>query len=89
MGKLVATIGINEYIKGNLSAIYEIQGCLSRHMFGDWGDIEEEDKQINEYALIHGGRLFSRYVLSDKVTIIYIITEADRSATTILFPEEY
>jgi hypothetical protein len=61
---------------------------LSRHLVGDWGDVDGEDQQENEYSLQHGFRLLSAYTLPDG-TRIWIITEADRNATTFLLPEEY
>ena len=61
---------------------------LSRHCAGDWGDLSLEDKKLNDRALMDGSRLLSAYHLNDG-TKIYIITEADRSATTFLLPEEY
>lgn len=66
----------------------EMQSSLARHHRGDWGDLEDEDKQANDQALIHGSRLLSAYH-SAKGTKFWIITEADRSATTILLPSEY
>lgn len=60
---------------------------LTRHMSGDWGDMCEEDKQTNDQALQHGGRLFSAYNVDGKK--VWIITEHDRSATTTLLPDEY
>lgn len=68
---------------------------LQRHKVGDWGDMPEEDKQSNEDALINGNRLFSGYLLPEELqkrsngSKIWIITEHDRSATTILYPTEY
>ncbi len=64
------------------------QGFLHRHLSGDWGDLDQEDKQRNDQAVTNGTRLLSAYQLNDG-TKIWIITEADRSATTILLPEEY
>jgi hypothetical protein len=61
---------------------------LRRHALGDWGDVCREDKQENEYSLIHGFRLLSSYHLNSG-TKVWIITEADRSSTTILLPSEY
>jgi hypothetical protein len=61
---------------------------LRRHWRGDWGELDTEDVAENKFSLVNGLRLLSRYVLSDG-TVIWIITEADRSATTILLPEEY
>ena len=59
-----------------------------RHMAGDWGELDEHDWKENEAALEHGFRLFSRYVTPGG-TKFYVITEHDRSVTTILLPEEY
>jgi hypothetical protein len=61
---------------------------MRRHHCGDWGDLCEEDKQANEDALVYGDRILSHYKLTDGRRI-YIITEADRSSTCILLPEEY
>ena len=61
---------------------------LARHMSCDWGDLDEHDWRENEAALEHGFRLLSRYV-TPSGTIFWIITEHDRSATTILLPNEY
>jgi len=61
---------------------------LGRHARGDWGDVPREDWEANNLALIEGRMLFSVYTEKD-LPKIYIITEGDRSATTILFPEEY
>ena len=61
---------------------------LNRHVRGDWGDLDDHDRQENERALTAGTRLLSSYVLEDD-TRLWIITEADRSATTLLLPEEY
>lgn len=69
-----------------------IHQSLARHLNGDWGDCCNDDKTINERALEGGCRLFSSYLLSNQHMDrdkIYIITEWDRSATTILFPDEY
>jgi len=61
---------------------------LQRHAQGDWGELAADDVQENEFALTYGLRLLSAYSLKDG-TRIWIITEADRSATTILLPSEY
>jgi hypothetical protein len=63
-------------------------GYLARHIAEDWGDLDEDDRRENELSLIHGLRLLSAYTLNSG-TKIWIITEADRSATTVLLPEEY
>lgn len=61
---------------------------LARHFHGDWGDLCDEDKAENDLSLKRGYRILSAYQL-DEHTKIWIITERDRSATTILLPEEY
>lgn len=61
---------------------------LVRHVRGDWGDVDDEDKQANEDALRDGTRILSSYKTKAGIKL-WVITEADRSATTILLPEEY
>jgi len=61
---------------------------LNRHTSGDWGEVCEDDKQANEDALLHGDRILSAYRTAKGVKI-WVITEADRSSTCILLPEEY
>lgn len=60
---------------------------LRRHVAGDWGDVPDDDRQVNEDALIDGDRLHSAYQVSG--VRFWVITESDRSVTTILLPEEY
>lgn len=66
----------------------EIPVALARHHCGDWGDLDEHDHAENEFSLKNGFRLFSVYHASNGVKF-YIITEHDRSVTTVLLPEEY
>ena len=66
----------------------EIRKALNRHIIGDWGDLCEEDRQASEDALASGGRLLSVYHTASGVKF-YVITEHDRSATTVLLPEDY
>lgn len=61
---------------------------LARHQAGDWGEVSEEDRRENELSLREGFRLLSVYRTAKGVKL-WVITEADRSATTILLPEEY
>jgi len=61
---------------------------LARHVVGDWGDVDEDDRAENELSVREGFRVLSAYHLRDG-TRIWIITEADRSSTTILLPSEY
>lgn len=60
---------------------------LSRHHAGDWGDLCKEDREANDAAVKNGDRIFSAYKIDDDK--IWIITEADRSSTTLLLPSEY
>ena len=61
---------------------------LRMHVSGDWGDLEELDRQQNDEALKRGGRIFSAYHTSEG-TKVWVITEADHSYTTALLPEDY
>jgi len=61
---------------------------LKRHINGDWGEIDSEDRLANDQAVDNGGRILSAYSLKDG-TKLWIITEADRSSTCILLPEDY
>lgn len=72
----------------NTIPLIEVADALSRHKKGDWGDVSMEDWLSNNYALSHGERLLSSYRTVEGVKF-WIITEADRSATTVLLPEEY
>lgn len=80
------------YTPGAKAAIDSVPDHLSaylwRHTTGDWGDLCNVDKKENDYAVERHLRIFSVYVLSD-ATKIWIITEADRSSTTVLLPSEY
>ena len=66
----------------------DVFNAFVRHIDGDWGDVDEDDWKANEDALNLGLRLLSSYVDRNSVKF-WIITEADRSATTILLPREY
>ncbi len=66
----------------------EMLQALRRHARGDWGDLCDEDRQANDLALKNGARLLSAY-RTKSGTKFWIITEWDRSATTVLLPEEY
>lgn len=66
----------------------DVHGALGRHHFGDWGNLDADDREANELALNYGGRLLSAY-RSDRGEKFWVITEADRSATTVLMPEDY
>jgi hypothetical protein len=84
LGKVVATPGALDVLS---EAGEDLRLLLARHRSGDWGDLDEDDRRENERSLKHGWRVLSSYPVGGKV--IWIITEADRSVTTILLPEEY
>ena len=66
----------------------DVKLALDRHVCGDWGDLCQDDWKENELSLAQGHRLFSRY--KDRSgSLFYIITEHDRSVTTVLLPEDY
>lgn len=83
LGQMVMTPGVRDGIPPS-----EMLRALRRHAGGDWGKLEPEDRQANDDALKNGGRLVSSY-LAKNGTKFWIITESDRSATTVLLPEEY
>lgn len=82
-GRLVATPNALDHISGT-----DIQAAIRRHLSGDWGEVGSEDRQTNDEALQRGGRLLSVYRTPEKVAF-WIITEHDRSVTTVLMPEDY
>ena len=84
LGQVVATPGVLDHL-----IAHEIDPViyLHRHQVGDWGMVPPEDWQANDEALVHGGRLLSAYVVAE--VKIWIITEWDRSVTTILLSAEY
>lgn len=82
-GRLVATPGVVEGIERE-----EVWEALERHFSGDWGDCTPHDWQANEDALKEGARIFSVYHSRQGVKF-WVITEADRSSTCVLLPEEY
>ena len=84
-GRIVATPGALALLEEAQKSPSEF---LSRHLRGDWGDLCQEDKAENELSLKHGFRLLSSYPVTESETL-WIITEADRSVTTLLLPSEY
>ena len=84
LGQTVATPGALEAME---QAGISPMDLLRRHLRGDWGDLDKEDKQSNDQALSLGDRIFSAYKF-DTIKF-WVITECDRTATTILLPEEY
>ena len=84
-GQIVATPGALDALSASGDDVLDY---LERHLAGDWGDLDEHDRRENELSLQHGWRLLSAYTLSTGVKF-WIITEADRSVTTFLLPDEY
>lgn len=82
-GRIVATPALLEEVAQD-----EWEGALRRHLACDWGDVSEGDRRANDQALKTGERLLSAYCTQNDLRF-WIITEADRSATTLLFPYEY
>lgn len=85
LGQVVATPGaLNALATAEVPAIRYLQ----RHVTGDWGDLCTEDVAENRRSVQHGFRILSSYRLPTDVRL-WVITEADRSVTTLLLPEEY
>jgi hypothetical protein len=83
LGRLLGTPGALERVSNE-----EMLRALGRHVSGDWGNVCSEDAEANEAAVNERARLLSSYATRDGVRF-WIITEADRSLTTVLLPEEY
>ena len=83
LGQLVSTPGALEFVSHD-----QMLAALSRHVRGDWGDMDADDRAENERSLKEGLRLFSSYRTRGGIKF-WIITEADRSVTTVLLPDEY
>lgn len=85
LGQVLATPGALEECQ---QADRNPLAYVARHARGDWGDLGHEDVSANEQALEQGGRIFSAYTLPTSERL-WVITEADRSVTTVLTPLEY
>jgi len=85
LGQVVATPAALDAVS---AANDSVLGYLVRHCSGDWGDVDAEDGKANDDATWDGGRVLSVYKLKSGETI-WIITEADRSVTTVLLPSDY
>tara|TARA_A100001391_G_scaffold65342_2_gene40962 strand:- start:2468 stop:2761 length:294 start_codon:yes stop_codon:yes gene_type:complete len=84
-GDIVMTQGVSDLIqRGALNP----SPYLQRHLAGDWGDLCDEDRRTNDAALKHDDRLFSSYQVTPALKL-WIITEWNRSVTTLLLPDEY
>lgn len=85
LGQVVATPGALEALQASQQNPKEF---LDKHITGNWGDCCKDDKQANDVALKDEGRVFSVYRTKRGVKL-WVITEADRSSTCILLPDEY
>jgi hypothetical protein len=83
LGQLVITTNASQ----TLNAV-DVTTAIRRHAAGDWGNVDEHDKAANDQSLAKGSRILSAYTASDG-TRFWIISEADRSVTTVLLPEDY
>ncbi|WGS50135.1 hypothetical protein LFL96_01080 [Paraburkholderia sp. D15] len=84
-GRILATPAALDALE---SAAIPALHLLMRHVCGDWGELGDADRQQNELALESGARLLSSYLIRDDKHV-WVITEADRSTSTLLLPEEY
>ena len=87
-GCVYLTRGVNDLVAESSAFAEFVSNAFKRHIQGDWGDLPQGDRESNDQAVMDGSRLLSAYVKEGQPKI-WIITEADRSATTILFPDEY
>lgn len=87
LGQIVMTRSIAIDVEESAKFAREVTKALRRYASGDWGDICAEDAQMNNEAVNGGDRILAAYNTSNGK--IWIITEWDRSATTILYPEDY
>jgi hypothetical protein len=84
LGKLLATPGALAHLDQH--GVFLLHPVL-RHVNGDWGDLGAEDGAANHRAVVDGSRILSAYVIGDAK--VYVITESDRSSTTVLLASEY
>ncbi len=85
LGRVVATPGALDLLRSAGEDL--LPALLERHQSGDWGDVPPEDARENEFSVRHGFRVISSYRLVGER--LWVITERDRSATTLLLPSEY
>ena len=93
LGQILATPGA--LVTLDQLGVDPLSLVLGRHVLGDWGDLCDEDRELNNHSLTNGMRIFSSYKLTassgdGKTTeTVWVISEADRASTTILLPSEY
>jgi hypothetical protein len=86
LGRVIATPDALEALQENNVCITDL---LVRHVGGDWSNLSDEDRLENEQSVKKGWRVLSSYSLNDNGDKVWIITEADRSSTCLLLPDEY
>ena len=95
LGKVVMTRGVAEAVDESMEFTSFVADCARRYVRKDWGDLCKEDKKANDDALRNGDRIVASYLMPQALrdltdeSKIWIITEWDRSVTTVLFPSEY
>lgn len=93
LGQLLATPGALATLER--LGVHPLSLVIGRHVVGDWGDLCDEDRELNRHSLANGMRIFSSYKLAASpgdgapAETVWVITEADRASTTILLPSEY
>lgn len=90
LGRIMMTTNLKDTLQRANPAGWEeeLQMFINRHASGDWGDLDEEDKLENELSLHRGSRILSAHIATPDIRV-WVITEADRSITTVLLPEDY
>lgn len=92
LGQLLITPGAQQAliaVEGEATYLNVLMQLLGKHATHDWGVVCREDSRTNDWAVTSGARVISAYLLQDNTTKLWVITEADRSVTTVLLPEEY
>ena len=87
LGTLVQTASVVALVESGKLHSNDVLKLVYRHSRGDWGECDEHDQAVNEDALAHEGRLLSAYTV--RGVKLWVITESDRSSTTVLLPEDY
>ena len=94
LGEIVVTSEVARFMNENWKFSKFVLGCLKKYISCEWGDMDEDDREANDNAVDEDERILACYPIPDDIPIdwedrIYIITEWDRSYTTILFSSEY
>lgn len=94
MGALFMTATVNRWMADSSAFFRFVNGCIGRHKYRDWGDCDQLDRECNDDALTTGARIVSTYRFPENVKVpgesrVWIITEANRAYTTVLFPSDY